>query len=140
MKKSLVAISMLVLALFAGPVSAGGFPKPLIEVIDAPVAWPSGTPGSLATVQAAVLRGCADKGWIGRVVSPGLVHAVLAKSDYTAEIDIPFTVETYSIKYSASEHLDWNANKRLIHRNFNRWLVLLRQRIDLQMMGNGASH
>jgi hypothetical protein len=68
------------------------------------------------------------------------VHAVLAKSDYTAEIDIPFTVETYSIKYSASEHLDWNSDKRLIHRNFNRWLVLLRQRIDLQMMGNGASH
>jgi hypothetical protein len=134
MKKILIIISMLALAFASLSASAGGWPKPLEEIIDAPVAWPNGTPGDLATVQAAILRGCADKGWVGRVVSPGLVHAVLTKSDYTAEIDIPFTVERYSIKYSASQHLDWNPEKRVIHRNFNRWLVLLRQRIDIQML------
>lgn len=137
MKKILIAISTLWLALASLTAAAGGWPKPLEEIIDAPVAWQTEARGDLATVQAAILRGCADKGWVGHVVSPGLVHAVLTKSDYTAEIDIPFTVERYSIKYSASQHLDWNPDKRLIHRNFNRWLILLRQRIDLQMVSAG---
>jgi hypothetical protein len=134
MQKAGFALLLAVLALFAVPASAGGRPIPMIEVIDAPVTWPGGQPGELSVVQNAVLRGLADKGWTGRMVSPGVARATLTRDDWSCEIEIPFTTSAYSIKYADSVNLDYNPQTRVIHRNFNHWLVLLRQRIDLQMM------
>lgn len=134
MNKLMVACAMVFAIVFTEPVQAGGHPIPMTEIIDAPVAWPDGKPGELATVQAAVLRGLVDKGWVGRVVSPGVVHATLRRDDWVCEIDIPFTVTAYSIKYATSTNLDYDPATRKIHRNFNRWLVLLQQRIDANMM------
>lgn len=133
MKQLLKAAAIAGLLAMPVTVLAGGRPIPIVEIIDAPVRWPSGVAGDPAIVEGAIMRGCADKGWSAQLASPGLVHAVLRRPDYVAEIDIPFTATSFSIKYSASEHLDYNQDKHLIHRNFNRWLQLLRERIDLQM-------
>ena len=137
MRKTLLTATMIAATLASAAAQAGGRPIPMIEVIDAPIAWPAGKPGELSVVQAAIIRGCADKGWSCQVAAPGLIHGVLAKPDWKAEIDIPFSTTSYSIKYSASEHLDYNADKHVIHRNFNRWLVLLRERIDVQTVSIG---
>jgi hypothetical protein len=138
MRKILLAMAMVAATLLSGTVEAGGRPIPMIEVIDAPVAWPNGKPGDPSVVQAAIVHACADKGWICTLAAPGLIHAVLVKPDWKAELDIPFSVASYSIKYSASEHLDYDATKHVIHRNFNRWLVLLRERIDMHTISAGS--
>ena len=65
-------------------------------------------------------------------VEPGLIHAVLRRDDWVAEIDIPYTATSYSIKYANSVNLDYNAQKHVIHRNFNKWLTNLRQIIDAE--------
>jgi hypothetical protein len=130
---AIAAATLAALTLFAVPASAGGRPIPMVEIIDAPVVAPTGKAADIQAVQAAILAGCIDKGWVAHVVSPGLIHATLTKPDYTAELDIPFTASSYSIKYSNSEHLDYSAEKHVIHRNFNRWLILLRERIDVHM-------
>lgn len=134
MQRPVVALLLTVLALFAVPAQAGGKPIPMVEIIDAPVIWPSGKPGDLSVVQNAVLRGLVEKGWTGRIISPGVARGTLTRDDWSCEIEIPFTTTAYSIKYANSVNLDYNPDTRVIHRNFNRWLVLLRQRIDLQMM------
>ncbi len=136
--RKILLTTMVAATMLSGAATAGGRPIPMIEVLDVPVAWPNGTPGDLAAVQAAIIRGCADKGWSCQLAAPGLVHGVLMKPDWKAEIDIPFSVASYSIKYSASEHLDYNAAKHVIHRNFNRWLVLLRERIDVHTVSPGS--
>ena len=116
----------------AAPAHAGGRPIPMIEIIDAPVVWPPGATADVAVVQRAVQHALIAKGWVGQLVQPGLYHAVLKRDDWTAEIDIPFTATSYSIKYAASERLDYNEQKHVIHRNFNKWLGTLRQLIDAE--------
>ena len=123
------------LALFAATpaAEAGGKPIPIIEQVEVPVNWLGGQPGSIDKVQRAVFAGLAAKGWIGSLVEPGHAHGVLTRPDYRCEIDVYFDTAKYSIRYASSEHLDYDAGKKVIHRNFNRWLVLLREQINIAM-------
>jgi len=114
-------------------VQAGGRPIPMQEIIDTPVPWPGGTEGTLAQVQKAVFAGLAAKGWTASLAAPGKAHAYIQKSDWRCEIDVTFNTTTYSITYSNSEHLDYDPKKKVIHRNFNRWLQLLQQQINLAL-------
>jgi hypothetical protein len=120
------------LALFAivPAAQAGGRPIPMQEIIDTPVIWPGATEGKLEQVQKAVFAGLAAKGWTATLAAPGKVHAFIQKSDWRCEIDVTFNTRTYSITYSNSEHLDYDPKKKVIHRNFNRWLLLLQQQIN----------
>lgn len=112
---------------------AGGKPIPIIEQVDVPVNWLGGTAGSIDKVQRAVFAGLAAKGWVGTLVEPGHAHAVLMRPDYHCEIDVYFDTAKFSIRYANSEHLDYDPARRVIHRNFNRWLVLLREQINIAM-------
>lgn len=132
MRRPALALATLLLSLAALPALAGGRPIPIAEIIDAPLTWPSGTAPKLADVQAAVVAGCVVKGWVPQVQAPDRVHAVLTRPDYRAEIDITYTTSTISIRYADSQGLDWNPDKRLIHRNFNRWLILLQTAINTE--------
>lgn len=134
MRNRLAVLAALLLSLVALPAAAGGRPIPLVEVVDAPVMWSTPEAATLAQMQAAVLAGCAAKGWVGQAVEPGHVHAVLTRPDYRAEIDILYSTSKLSIKYAASEGLDYNADRQLIHRNFNRWLTLLQQAINVETL------
>ncbi|MBS0395787.1 MAG: hypothetical protein JSR54_14290 [Proteobacteria bacterium] len=134
MRTPVAALAALLLSLAALPALAGGRPIPLVEIIDAPLVWQNNAPGKLEEVQSAVMAGCVTKGWVPTAQGPGHVHAVLTRPDYRAEIDVTFTTTTLSIKYADSQGLDWNPDKRLIHRNFNRWLTLLQQAINVEMV------
>jgi len=127
------AIVLLALVAFAPAVQAGGRPIPMLEIIDTPVPWPDGKEGSLERVQKAVFAGLAAKGWTATLAAPGKAHAYIQKPDWRCEIDVLFNTRTYSILYSNSEHLDFDAAKHVIHRNFNRWLTLLQQQINLAL-------
>ena len=122
------------LHLFAAPAMVGGRPVPIIDLIDAPVVTASGVNPDLTAVQNAILAGLLIKGWIGQVVHPGLVHGVLLLREHRAEVDISFDNKAYSIKYASSEKLDYDAEKLLIHRNYNNWIVYLHRAIDAEMI------
>jgi len=131
-RRSLVLIILASLGL-AATAAAGGRPIPMREILDAPVPWPAGKEGSLEQVQRAVFAGLAAKGWVGTLAGPGKAHAYIQKPDWRCEIDVTFNTHSYSITYSNSDHLDYNAEKHEIHRNFNRWLLLLQQAIDTSL-------
>ena len=104
----------------------------MVEIVDAPVVWVGDTPHDAAVVQRAIFSALIAKGWKGQQIQPGLIHATLTRDDWTAEIDIPYSESAYSLKYSNSIKLDYDAQKHVIHRNFNKWLVNLRELIDAE--------
>jgi len=127
------AFALLALIAFAPAVQAGGRPIQMLEILDSPVPWPDGNEGSLERVQKAVFAGLAAKGWTATLAAPGKAHAYIQKPDWRCEIDVTFNVKSFSITYSNSEHLDYDADRHVIHRNFNRWLTLLQQQINMAM-------
>ena len=133
MLKGFVASAAMICAMaLSVPAQAGGRPIPMMEIIDSPVVWANGTPVDIGVVQRAILFALVAKDWKAQQVEPGLIHAVLRRDDWVAEIDIPYTATSYSIKYANSVNLDYNAQKHVIHRNFNKWLTNLRQIIDAE--------
>jgi hypothetical protein len=133
MNRRLALFATLALVLAASPVQAGGRPIPIIEQVDVPLNWLGGQAGSLDKVQKAVFAGLAAKGWSGSLLEPGHAHGVLTRPDWRCEIDVFYDTNKFSIRYANSEHLDYDAPKHVIHRNFNRWLVLLREQINIAM-------
>ena len=133
MQTQILAVTTLALSLMALPAAAGGRPIPIVDPVDAPVVWPGGTPGDVNIVKRAILAGLLIKGWTGEAVAPSVIHAVLQRPDFRAKIDISYNATSYTVKYAASEHLDYDADKRLIHRNYNHWIELLRRAIDIEM-------
>jgi hypothetical protein len=131
-KNIFCAFALMLVTLLPAASWAGGRPIPMMEVIDAPVAWVGGAPSDAALVQRAIMSALLAKAWQPRLVSPGLIHAVLSHGDWTAEIDVTYDERQYSIRYSASEHLDYDPVRKVIHRNFNKWLATLRYLIDIE--------
>jgi hypothetical protein len=129
----IAALATLALVAASPAVEAGGKPIPMIEQVDVPLHWLGGQPQELDKVRRAVATGLAAKGWQGTLVEPGHAHGVLKRDDWRCEIDVFYDTTKFSIRYASSEHLDYDANKKVIHRNFNRWLVLLRDQINAAM-------
>jgi hypothetical protein len=127
------ALATLALLAASPAVQAGGRPIPMIEQVDVPLVGPNGMNANLDKVQRAVFTGLAAKGWIGTLVEPGHAHGVLTRDDWRCEIDVFYDTAKFSIRYAYSEHLDYDANKHVIHRNFNHWLVLLKEQINAAM-------
>lgn len=134
MSKLFVSLAAALLLWAAVPMTAVAGGQPVMNVTDAPVNWTTGTPGPAAKVQTAILAALALKGWQGRVVSPGVIQGVLLVRRHRAEIEITFDARKYSIKYVSSEELDYDAAKNTIHRNYNKWIILLQRVIDVEMM------
>lgn len=130
-------IAALALVAFAPAVQAGGRPIPMQEIIDSPFPWPPGKAATMEQAQHAVMAGLTAKGWTATVPAPGKAHGYIQKPDWRCEIDVTFNTKSYSILYSNSEHLDYDATKKVIHRNFNRWLQLLQQQINMAAQNGG---
>jgi len=118
-------------------VQAGGRPIPMQEIIDSPFAWPGGKEGTMDKAQKAVFAGLAAKGWVATLAGPGKAHGMIHRDDWRCEIDVVFRAKKYSILYSNSEKLDYNVEKKVIHRNFNRWLTLLQEQTTLAAQSSG---
>ncbi len=129
----IAALATLALLAATPAVEAGGKPIPIIEQVDVPLHWLGGQAQTLDKVQRAVFAGLAAKGWQGTPVEPGHAHGVLMRDDWRCEIDVYYDITKFSIRYASSEHLDYDATRHVIHRNFNRWLVLLREQINIAM-------
>ena len=91
----------------------------------------SGEQPSLDQVQLAIIAGCRIKGWSPVEADDYRVRAsILVRGRHYAEVEIPYSRESYSIIYKNSRNLDYDAKKRKIHRNYNKWVVLLSRAIQ----------
>jgi hypothetical protein len=101
--------------------------KPIENLIDIPV--PSNIDGSMPSleeIKSASIRGCKDKRWTPVVDEGGdIACSILVRSRHFAEVEITYTETSYSIIYKDSRELDYNEEKQRIHRNYNKWVILL---------------
>ena len=121
-----------ILALFALLVAQPAFAdKPVQDMID--VAIPARVDGSrmsIDEVKEAIIAGCKVKGWAPVLVESDRFEASIYVRTHFAKVVIPFDQSTYSIRYLDSQNLDYDPEKRKIHRNYNKWVILLSEAIQ----------
>jgi len=114
---------LLILVLFF--LDACATQRPLINVEKSPL----GAPGTvtMAQVEKAIYRAAADRGWGVRRLAPGQLEAKIDRRSHVAEVRITYDTKTFSIFYKDSRNLEYDGTN--IHRNYNRWIVNLKQSI-----------
>lgn len=130
-KKNVVFSALLVLSLC---LTVGCFRQAQLQnPTGIPVRSSGGQSLSQAQVKQAIILGATDRGWTTREISPGVINATLALRSHLAEVEIPYSVNSYSIIYKSSSNLDYKAKDQTIHNQYNNWVQYLRQSIDARM-------
>jgi hypothetical protein len=83
---------------------------------------PIGKPVTIDQVTQGIISAGAGLGWDMKVVSPGKIIGTLNIRSHTAVVEIPYTTQSYSIIYSSSENLKYDAEDNTIHPNYNSWV------------------
>ncbi len=126
MKKRLWAMALAVL--LAGCTSAA-----IMDINDRSIPQTqAGKTLSMDQIQAAIMKGSIQKGWVPSVVKPGLVEASIQVRTHQAVVSIPYTQTDYDILYKSSQNLDESGGK--IHRNYNRWVANLSASIQEELL------
>jgi hypothetical protein len=74
-----------------------------------------------------------SKGWIITQVKPGLALGKLNLRTHQAIVEIPYTSDSFSIKYKNSLNLKYDAETNQIHNNYNGWIQTLENAINFQL-------
>lgn len=114
--------------------------EPIQNLLDVPV--PVNLDGStpkLEDVKKAIISGCRARGWTPVLGQTGnlITASQLVRSKHFAEVDISYSEKSYSIVYKSSRDLDYDEKKQKIHRNYNKWVVILSNAIQREF---SASH
>ena len=75
----------------------------------------------------------ASKGWIITNVKPGLAMGKLNARSHSAVVEIPYTENSFSIRYKDSTDLNYDASNNQIHKNYNGWIKNLENAINVQL-------
>lgn len=89
---------------------------------------------TMSDVSKAIHRAGAGLGWQIEDAGPGHIIGTLHLRDHVAVVDITYDIKSYSIKYKDSSNLQYNADKREIHKNYNGWIQNLENGIRTQLM------
>ena len=80
----------------------------------------------------AIRMAITKKGWKVTADKSGYIEATLrVRNKHTAVVGIPYTDRTYNIEYVSSSNLNHRGN--MIHRNYNKWVLLLDRQIQLEL-------
>lgn len=82
-------------------------------------------------VRAAIVRASASLGWQIKVEGPNLLVATITLRAHSAVVEIPYSANSYSIKYRSSVNLDEKGGT--IHKNYNGWIQNLTKGINTQL-------
>jgi hypothetical protein len=122
-----------VLVVAAAAAVAGCTIQPIYNVKDAPIVTADSKPASLTEAEKAIERAGAALGWQTYAARPGLIVATYRWRGYTAVVDVTYDERTYSITYSNSANLNYNAAAGLIHPAYNDWVRRLETSIRAQL-------
>jgi hypothetical protein len=123
--------SVIVLLALAFVVSGCVRTLPVYNVTDAPVITASGAQPNLAAVRNAITTAAQDKGWVVRDIDDEHIEATVHVRKHTAVVDILYSPSQYRIMYKSSDALLYDGTQ--IHRNYNKWVELLEQRINIEL-------
>lgn len=81
------------------------------------------------TMQEAILRGGAKKGWAMYQKQDGLILGNLSVRGHEVNVQIPYTDNSYAISYDSSSNMLYQEKKNRIHRKYNQWV----RNLDLEI-------
>lgn len=110
---------------------AGCSSAPIANVSDAAVTGSSGKPLNRDQVRSAIVRAGSSLGWHMKDDGPNALVGTLQLRDHTAVVEIPYSPNTYSIKYRSSVNLNESAGQ--IHKNYNGWIQNLTRGINANL-------
>ncbi|MNF96521.1 hypothetical protein D3C84_793150 [compost metagenome] len=99
---------------------------------------PASSVRSDAEMQKAIVSALNQRGWqVQRIDSDQVLAKITVRGRHEAEITIPYSATQFGIQYRHSRGLDYQDGK--IHRNYNKWVILLRDNILQNLQGNSLS-
>jgi hypothetical protein len=125
MLQSAAAIAAFVLLTAFGPGT------PVVNIESAAI--PPSPAATMENIGKAILRGGQTLGWQITSMGPGRAEGVLVIRRHRAVIDITYDTSSFSIHYKDSVNLDYNAQERTIHSNYNGWIRNLEKAIRAQV-------
>lgn len=91
-------------------------------------------------VKTAILIAGVQKGWTMTSAEPGRIDGKISvRNRHRAHIEIRYDASGYRIHYLDSQGLDADA-AGTIHRNYNKWITLLDQAIQVELMRQPTGH
>lgn len=119
------SLKLIVIVIIALTLTACMTTKPIYNVT---AKNPTSSTTTAPQVKKAIIEGAKYKGWSVKEEQPGKLILDIHVRDHYAQIEVPYSAKGYSINYVSSVNLDFDSNK--IHRNYNKWIQMLEQRID----------
>ncbi|SHL26088.1 hypothetical protein [Phytopseudomonas punonensis] len=79
----------------------------------------------------AILTALQRRQWTIERADKGQILASITRRSHEAQISIPYTASSYSIRYRDSHNLGYSDGK--IHRNYNKWVLNLDRSIQQEL-------
>lgn len=82
----------------------------------------------------AIIRAGASRGWVFADDGPGaMTGTVVVRGKHTAKVRVVYDEQAFSILYLDSNQLNYDAERKEIHPNYNSWVRNLRNDIQTQV-------
>jgi uncharacterized protein YbjQ (UPF0145 family) len=125
-----MTLSQRIVALFAVAVALGGCTGN--PVYTAKEHFPSDQGLTDDRMSRAIVTALIERQWVVQSARPGMIKAAVTVRDkHHAEIDIPYTSNSFEIDYRDSRGLDYQDGR--IHGTYNRWITYLRDDVVKQL-------
>jgi hypothetical protein len=108
--------------------------RPVYDVAASPL--PIGSSLDLDAVASAIQRAGASLGWSITPEGPGQMTGTLQVRQHVAVVDISYDTKSFGIRYKDSTNLMYRDGE--IHRNYNRWVKRLEERIREELFVPGS--
>ena len=106
---------------------AGCTSKPIYNLDNASVTTGSGSAPSLSDVRRVIIAAAISKGWTAEDIDTTHLRLTHRARKHMARVVVTYSTSAFSIAYEDSLRLRYNGTT--IHRNYNRWIRNLEQRI-----------
>lgn len=85
-------------------------------------------------IEQAIQAGAANKGWRTKKIKNGLITAsIIVRNRHYVAVDINYNSKGYIITYKESREMNYDPKTQAIHKNYNKWVRLLQNKINFQL-------
>ena len=111
--------------------TAFGPGTPVVNIQSAAI--PPHPAATMGNIEKAIVRAGLTLGWQITPMGPGKAEGVLVLRRHRAVVDITYDTTSFSIHYKDSVNLDYDAQEKTIHSNYNGWIRNLEKAIRAQV-------
>ena len=111
--------------------AAFGAGTPIVNIQSAAI--PPNPSATMENIGKAILRAGQTLGWQITPMGAGKAEGVLVLRRHRAVVDITYDTTSFSINYRDSVNLDYDAQDKTIHSNYNGWIRNLEKAIRAQV-------